>query len=87
MYLNVTVVPFRDKRYVDGKEVIWLAGYAELQTACLVLYVHNRQAPLQNIPSAVVPILSIQVTNHRCAYARSVSFAYKHTGGRTVKNS
>lgn len=80
VYLNVTVAPFRDEWYTDGKEVIGLAGYAELQTASLVLYIHHRQTPLQDIPSAVVSILSIQVTNQRCSNTRSASFTYTRTG-------
>lgn len=46
------------------EEVVWLPCYAELQAATLVFGIYHWQAPLEEIPPAVVAILTINLPNH-----------------------
>lgn len=71
-YLYVTVIFFGDEGDLDRKEVIGLPSNAELEAATLIFGINHWQAPLQGIPSTVMPILAIELTNNRCANTRSV---------------
>ena len=88
-YLYVTIVSLRNEWHADGEEVVWLACYTELKAARLVLHVHHRQTPLQNVPSAVVPILPIKVSDHRGTHSRPTKNIYHHSmyNSRSKKQS
>lgn len=63
-YLYVAIVLSGDEGDVHREEVAWLPSYAELQAAAPVFGINHRQAPLEEIPPAVVAILTINLPNH-----------------------
>ena len=78
-HLDVAVAALGHEGHVDGEEVVGLPCDAELQAAALVVGVDDRQTPLQEVPSAVVLVLPVEVSDHRGTHAGPGSAPQKQT--------
>lgn len=69
-HLDVAVVLLGDKGDVYREKVTGLPSNAEFQTAALIFSIDHRQAPFQGVPSTVMAIVTINLSNHRRSYTR-----------------
>lgn len=67
--LYVAVVVCGDERHTYWEEVVGLTSYVKLHAATPVIGVDDRERPFQNVPSAVMAILAVHLSNHRGSHA------------------
>lgn len=80
--LYVTEGALRDEGDCDGEEVAGPPSDAEFQAAGFIVAVDNRQTPLQHVAATVVPVLAVQVPDHRRSHSWPAG-----GGGRTANET